>query len=198
VKRVLLLSAIALAGCSSGGTETVEVTTTVEATTTAEATPPTIGTIATAPSDPDDVDGQLDIRDFNATRMGDLLAVSLTTYEPWNSSVLAGPSLGEQGADRITILYDFDLDGQADYRSRMIWGGAALALRLSGSGSEFEPIPVERPNNVTAQFVHPVDFFIPSGGSSDVDLQIRVQSVYSGQEDEAPDAGEWLRVPFNP
>jgi len=125
--------------------------------------------------------------------------VSLTTYEPWNSSVLAGPAPGEQGANRITILYDVDFDGQADYRSRMIWGDGALALRLSGSGSEFEPIPVERPNNVTVQFVHPVDFFfVPSGGSSDVDLQIRVQSLYNGQEDKAPDAGMWLGVPFSP
>jgi hypothetical protein len=196
MKGVLLVVVLALVGCSSGETETVEITTTVQATTTVEAT--TAGTTATAPSDPDDVDGQLDIRDLNATRTGDLLAVSLTTYEPWNSSMLAGPAPGEQGANRITIFYDVDFDGQADYRSRMIWGDGALALRLSGSGSEFEPIPVERPNNVTVQFVHPVDFlFVPSGGSSDVDLQIRVQSLYNGQEDKAPDAGMWLGVPFS-
>jgi hypothetical protein len=199
MKGVLLLAVLALAGCSSGGTETVEITTTVEATTTVKGPAPTVGTTTTAPTDPDDVEGQLDIRDLNATRTGDLLAVSLTTYEPWNSSVLAGPAVGEQGANRITILYDVDLDGQADYRGRMIWGDGALALRLSGSGSEFEPIPVERPDNVTVQFVHPVDFFfVPTGGSSDVDLQIRLRTLYSGQEDEAPDAGMWLGVPFNP
>jgi hypothetical protein len=201
MKGILLVALLVLAGCSSSETETVEITTTVQATTTVEAVAPTVATTTTAPAgnDPDDVDGQLDIRNLNATRTGDLLAVSLTTYEPWSSNVLVGPALGEQGPNRITIFYDVDLDGQADYRGRMIWGDGELALRLSGSGSEFEPIPIERPNNLTAQFVHPVDvLFVPSGGSSEVDIQIRVKSLYNGQEDKAPDAGKWLGVPFNP
>jgi hypothetical protein len=201
MKGILLVVLLVLAGCSSSETETVEITTTVQATTTVEAVAPTVATTTAAPAgnDPDDVDGQLDIRNLNATRTGDLLAVSLTTYEPWSSNVLVGPALGEQGPNRITIFYDVDLDGQADYRGRMIWGDGELALRLSGSGSEFEPIPIERPDNVTAQFVHPVDvFFVPSGGSSEVDIQIRAKSLYNGQEDKAPDAGKWLRVPFNP
>jgi hypothetical protein len=201
MKGILLVVLLVLAGCSSSETETVEITTTVQATTTVEAVAPTVATTTAAPAgnDPDDVDGQLDIRNLNATRTGDLLAVSLTTYEPWSSNVLVGPALGEQGPNRITIFYDVDLDGQADYRGRMIWGNGELALRLSGSGSEFEPIPIERPDNVTAQFVHPVDvFFVPSGGSSEVDIQIRAKSLYNGQEDKAPDAGKWLRLPFNP
>jgi hypothetical protein len=201
MKGILLVALLVLAGCSSSETETVEITTTVQATTTVEAVAPTVATTTTAPAgnDPDDVDGQLDIRNLNATRTDDLLAVSLTTYEPWSSNVLVGPALGEQGPNRITIFYDVDLDGRADYRGRMIWGDGELALRLSGSGSEFEPIPIERPNNVTAQFVHPVDvFFVPSGGSSEVDIQIRAKSLYNGREDRVPDAGKWLRVPFNP
>ncbi|HXL43406.1 MAG TPA: hypothetical protein VN960_05040 [Gaiellaceae bacterium] len=201
MKGILLVVLLVLAGCSSSETETVEITTTVQATTTVEAAAPTVATTTAAPAgnDPDDVDGQLDIRNLNATRTGDLLAVSLATYEPWSSNVLVGPALGEQGPNRITIFYDVDLDGQADYRGRMIWGDGELALRLSGSGSEFEPIPIERPDNVTAQFVHPVDvFFVPSGGSSEVDIQIRAKSLYNGREDRVPDAGNWLRVPFNP
>jgi hypothetical protein len=201
MKGILLVALLVLAGCSSSETETVEITTTVQATTTVEAVAPTVATTTTAPAgnDPDDVDGQLDIRNLNATRTGDLLAVSLTTYEPWSSNVLVGPALGEQGPNRITIFYDVDLDGRADYRGRMIWGDGELALRLSGSGSEFEPIPIERPDNVTAQFVHPVDvFFVPSGGSSEVDIQIRAKSLYNGREDRVPDAGNWLPVPFNP
>jgi hypothetical protein len=201
MKGILLVVLLVLAGCSSSETETVEITTTVQATTTVEAVAPTVATTTAAPAgnDPDDVDGQLDIRNLNATRTDDLLAVSLTTYEPWSSNVLVGPALGEQGPNRITIFYDVDLDGRADYRGRIIWGDGELALRLSGSGSEFEPIPIERPNNLTAQFVHPVDvFFVPSGGSSEVDIQIRAKSLYNGREDRAPDAGKWLGVPFNP
>lgn len=194
------LSALALAGCSSGSTDTVEVTTTVQVTTTVEAAP-TIET-TTGPeiptTDPADVRGQLDVRNFNATRTGDLLAVSLTTYGPWNSSVLAGPG-AEQGANRITILYDVDLDGRADYRGRIVWAGGVLSLFVEGSGSQFEPVPVERPDNHTAQYVHPVDVFFPAAGAAtDVDIQIQARTVYEGETDEAPDDGQWLGVPFNP
>jgi hypothetical protein len=196
-----VLVALALPGCSSGGTETVEVTTTLQVTTTVEGAP-TIET-TTGPeiptTDPDDVSGRLDVRNLNATRTGGLLAVSLTTYEPWNSSVLAGPGGTEQGPNRITILYDVDLDGRADYRGRMIWAGSVLSLFIAGSGSQFEPVQVERSDNHTAQFVHPVDVFFPAAGApTDVDIQIRAQTIYEGQEDEAPDDGQWLGVPFNP
>jgi hypothetical protein len=197
----LVLSALALAGCGSGGTETVEVTTTVQVTTTVEGAPP-IGT-STGPelpaTDPDDVHGRLDVRNLNATRMGDLLAVSLTTYEPWSSSTLAGPGGAEAGANRVTILYDIDLDGRADYRGRMIWAGGALSLFIAGSGSQFEPIPVERPDKTTAQFVHPVDvYFSAAGAATDVDIQIQARTVDDGEEDRAPDDAQWLGVPFNP
>jgi hypothetical protein len=131
VRRSLpFLVALALAGCSSGGAETVEVTTTLQVTTTVEGAPTTETT--TGPdiptTDPDDVKGRLDVRNLNATHTAGLLAVSLTTYEPWNSSVLAGPGGAEQGPNRITILYDVDLDGKADYEGRMIWAGGVLSL----------------------------------------------------------------------
>lgn len=199
MKRALLLAALVVAGCGSGKTETVEITTTVEVTTTVEAEAPTAGT-TTAPkpvgNDLDDVDGQLDIRDLNATRTGDLLAISLKTYEPWSSNVLAGTPL-KAGTNQLTIFYDVDLDGRADYRGRVIYAGGALSVFISGSGSAFEPIPVERPNDKTAQFVHPVDIFFLDAGSSEADMQIRAKSLYNGQEDRAPDSG-WLKVPFNP
>jgi hypothetical protein len=109
------------------------VTTTLEVTTTVEA-PPTESTGPALPTtDPDDVDGKLDVRNLNATRTGDLIAVSLTTYEPWSSSILAGPP-GEQGPNRITILYDVDLDGTADYRGRVIEAGGELSVSSAGRG----------------------------------------------------------------
>ena len=197
MKRLLflLLTGLLLAGCGSGETETVQVTTTLQVTTTVQAGP--TESTSTGPelpsNDPDDVPGQLDIRNFNASRNADLLAVSLTTYERWNSSVLAGPGGGSPGPNRITVLYDADLDGKPDYRGRMIWAGGELSLFISGSGSLFEPVPVERPDNVTAQFVHPVDVFFPTGGTKD--MQIKAVSFYNGALDNAPDDGRWLSVP---
>jgi hypothetical protein len=85
---------VALAACGGGGTETVEVTQTVHVTTTVEAPPPTTseGTTTGAPAgtDPDDVSGSLDIRDFKASQGNGLITVTLSTYEAWVSSVLAG------------------------------------------------------------------------------------------------------------
>ena len=172
----------------------VHVTTTVEAAPTVEAGP------ALPTTDPDDVDGPLDVRNFNATRTGDLIAVSLTTYESWSSSVLASASAGKQGANRVTILYDVDLDGKADYRGRVISAGGSLTLFISGQGSQFEPVPVERPDSTSAQYVHPVEvfftsFFRPIKGG---EIQLQAQTAYQGAEDQAPDAGRWLRVSTNP
>jgi hypothetical protein len=198
-RLVFLLPGLVLAGCGgcgSGGTETVQVTTTLQVTTTVQAAP-TESTSTTGPelpsNDPDDVTGQLDIRNFDATRTDDLIAVSLTTYEQWNSSVLAGPGGAKPGPNRITILYDVTLDGKPDYRGRMIWSGGELSLFISGRGSAFEPVPVERPDNVTAQFVHPVDVFFTSGPTKDI--QIKALSVYNGALDKAPDDGKWLLLP---
>ena len=188
-----------VAGCGSGSTETVQVTTTVHVTTTVEAQPTTseATTTTTQPAalDPDDVPGQLDLRDLTATRHGDLISVSVKTYDPWSSNVLVG-SPTDVGPNRLTVFYDIDLDGHSDRRGRIIFAGGRLSLFLSGGGQQFEAVPVERPNNVTAQYVHPVDIFFVDT-SSQTDIQVRVKSFYNGEEDRAPDHG-WVGVPFNP
>jgi hypothetical protein len=198
MRWAVLLGLLVVAGCGSSSTETVEVTTTVQVTTTVEATATSTAT-TTAPkpagNDPDDVDGQLDIRDLNATRTGDLIAVSLKTYDPWSSNVLVGSPV-KVGSNRLIVYYDLDLDGRADRRGLVIFAGNKLSVFLSGGGQQFEAVPVERPNDVTAQYVHPVDIFFVNG-SSDVGIQIRAESFYNGQTDRAPDHG-WINVPFKP
>lgn len=188
-----------MAGCGSGSTETVQVTTTVDVTTTVEAPATTseATTTTTQPAalDADDVPGQLDIRDLTAKRNGDLISVSVKTYDPWSSNVLVG-SPTEVGPNRLTVYYDIDLDGHSDRRGRIIFAGGQLSLFLSGGGQQFEAVPVERPNNVTAQYVHPVDIFFVDT-SSQTDIQVRVASFYNGVADRAPDHG-WVGVPFNP
>jgi hypothetical protein len=200
----MLLAVLVLPACGSGGdattvTTTVSQTVTVSAPpTTAESTTSAATTTAEKPSfDPDDVDGQLDIRDLNAKRTSGLLAVSLTTYEPWSSNVLVGPAPNRAGPNRLVILYDVNLDGVTDYRGKIVFVDGTLSLSITGRGQAFEAIPVERPNNVTAQYVHPADVFFPSG-SSKKDIQIQARSLYNGQQDKAPGDGMWLGVPYNP
>ena len=68
---------------------------------------------------------------------------------------------------------------------------------IAGQGQAFEPVPVERPEDATAQFVHPVDvFFVVLGQEeveSDVDIQLAFESVVEGAKDRAPDRG-WMLV----
>ena len=201
MKRLLpFLGILALAGCGgSGETVTVGVTETVHVTTTVEAPPPVTsqGTTTEAPAgtDPDDVSGSLDIRDFKADQGNGLLTVTLSTYDAWDPSVLTGTPTAP-GPNTLTVLYDVDLDQKADYRARLIFSGGRLSAFISGSGSQFEGIPVKRPDAFTARFTHPVDVFtkLPPNG----DIQLQARSDFAGEQDRAPDDGQWLGVPFNP
>ena len=183
--RILLLTLIAvafLASCSfdDGETDTVEAepTTTAEVTTEAEAPDqPGLG------EDPDDVTSPLDLESVSAVRTGDLVAVSLRTYEEWGDEVLSAPRLDQPGPNRLVVAYDVDLDGKRDYIGEIVFAEGALSLVIQGLGQAFEPVPVERPDNRTAQFVHPVDvLFLPTEGP-DEDIQVAVTSVFGETND---------------
>jgi hypothetical protein len=198
-----LLTLLVLTACGGSGTTTVEVTTTVHLTTTTTVTgtasaPEPSASEEPAGTDPDDVAGALDIRDFSAERTGDLLSISLSTYESWDESVLTGPAPNKPGPNKVSFLYDIDLDGVTDFRARLVFVGGELSAYISGSGTQFEPVPIERPDDFTLQFVHPVDvFFRTPETDSKVDIQLQARSVFAGEIDRAPDSG-WLGVPFNP
>ena len=151
--------------------------------------------------DLNDVGGPLDLEMASAVRTGDLLAVSVTTYEGWEDELLAGPRLDKQGPNRLTVLYDINLDGRADYTGKVIFAEGALSLVITGAGDAFEPVPVERPDDATAQVVHPVDvFFVILGESeieSETDIQVAVESSATGFKDRIP-ADSWILVPFAP
>jgi hypothetical protein len=200
-RLVLALIAIAtLAACSfdDGGADMVR----AEETTTAEVTEDeeTLELPGLA-EDPDDVTSPLDLESVSAVRTGDLLAVSVTTYEEWGDEVLSSARLDRPGPNRLTVLYDVDLDARADYTGEIIFAEGALSVVIAGRGQAFEPVPVERPEDATAQFVHPVDvFFVVLGQEeveSDVDIQLRFESVVEGAKDGAPDRG-WMLVAVGP
>jgi hypothetical protein len=203
VRRLVLLTLLAIlvaGGCSGSGDEAdngANERTTVE-TTPAEENVPNEPGLA---EDGNDVGGPLDLEAASAVQTGDLLAVSVTTYEPWADEVLKGPRLDRQGPNRLTVLYDIDLDGRADYTGKVIFARGALSLVLAGEGQAFEPVPVERPDDATAQFIHPVDvFFIVAGEAeiaSDADIQVAVESRALGFRDRIPARG-WILVALAP
>ena len=202
----LVLASFLLAGCGGGETTTVtrsvEATTTVRVTTTVAAS--TDATTESAPSeevalDPEDVDGPLDIRDVTGRRRGELLTTTIVMYEPWETSLLGGVDVTEPGTERLTILYDVDFDGKAEFRGAMVFAGGDASLFIAGSGSAFEPIPVQRLDELTAVVTHPVDIFFLEDGETDLeaerDMQIAVTTSIDGERDRAPDTG-WVRVPY--
>jgi hypothetical protein len=201
VRKVLALVclwAVVAAGCSGDGDETDGAATDPGPTTT------TTTVTETGPEEPglaedlNDVGGPLDLELASAVRIGDLLAVSVTTYEGWDEDLLTGPRLDKQGPNRLTILYDTDLDDRADYTGKVVFAEGALSLVISGQGQAFEPVPVERPDDATAQAVHPVDVFSAFGeAESETDIQVVIEASAVGFEDRIPAEG-WILVPVAP
>jgi hypothetical protein len=195
---VLCLVVLLAIGCSGDGGETDAVPTSggaTVATTSTEEQPQPSGMA----EDLNDVGGPLDLQRASAVRTGDLLAVSVTTYEEWEDDLLTGPRIDKQGPNRLTVLYDTDLDGRADYTGKIIFAEGALSLIISGEGQAFEPVRVERPDDATAGAVHPADviFLGEAGGEGETDIQVAVESSAVGFKDRIPADG-WILVPFAP
>jgi hypothetical protein len=205
VRKIVLLALIvtlAVAGCSGDGDgDAGDAGAPTDRTPTAEAT-----LAETVPEqqpglaeDNNDVGGPLDLEHVSAVRTGDLLAVSITTYERWDDDVLTGPRFDRQGPNRMTVLYDVDLDGRTDYTGKIVFAEGALSLVLAGESQAFEPVPVERPDDATAQFVHPVDVFfvVLNDSEGGGDFQIAVETEAVGFQDRIPAEG-WLPAAVGP
>jgi hypothetical protein len=204
MSKLLLLALVATllgAGCSGEGDDAGNGAPTDEAAETATAQQTVAEQQPGVAEDLNDTGGPLDLEAASAVRTGDLLAVSLTTYEAWDDAVVRGPRVDRPGPNRLTVLYDIDVDGRTDYTGKIIFADGALSLVIAGNGQAFEPVPVERPDDATAQFIHPVDvFFIVAGQAeteSEQDIQVAVESEAVGFKDRIPAEG-WILVAFAP
>lgn len=158
----------------------------------------------TTASDPNDAAGKLDFKKAVAVRDGQLLRFTITTYDGWASNVLQGrfgTSRPAAGPNAMTVLYDVNGDRKADYTGRIVYWQKHLGLWIAGRRSNFEPLPVKRPNAKTVSFVHPVDVFYRTPGTKT--LRLAVTSVDrdsagcgSGCRDRIPNSG-WMPVVFH-
>jgi hypothetical protein len=140
--------------------------------------------------DPHDTGGKLDIESVDATRSGHELEVAVTTYDTWPSSLLA-----HSGGNRIKVLFDTDNDGTAEYTGSIVDVQGNLEMFIRGQGSQFEPLPVTRPDDNTALVHVPGD----SPPNPLHKYQVAVKSTFvpaSGptKVDRAPNSG-WIVVP---
>jgi hypothetical protein len=151
-------------------------------------------TIAT---DSRDVGGKLDLRSVQAVRDGALLRLTISTYGPWASKLLQNGGTGHAaprpGINALTVYYDVNSDGSADYTGRIVYRGG-LYVWISGRGQVFEPVRVRRPSPSSASFTFPPDVLFPAGTPAPKTLRLAVVSLYQ-KRDRAPNRG-WLPVVF--
>jgi len=140
--------------------------------------------------DPHDVGGKLDIETVDANRNGGALEVAITMYGTWPSSLLA-----HSGGNRIKVLFDTDNDGVSEYIGTIVSLQGNLEMIIKGQGSEFEPLPVTRPDDNTALVK------VPGGSPPNPahKYQVATKAIFkpaSGptKVDRAPDHG-WIAVP---
>jgi hypothetical protein len=152
---------------------------------------------ATIATDPRDVGGKLDLRSVKVAREGSLLRVTISTYGPWASRLLqnsgAGHSGPRPGINALTVYYDVNGDGSADFTGRIVYRGG-LSAWISGRGQVFEPVRVTRPSASSASFTHPVDVLFPAGAPTPKTLRLAVVSL-NRKRDRAPNRG-WIPVVF--
>ena len=145
--------------------------------------------------DGNDAAGKLDLKAMTAARDGTLILVTIGTWERWPAKLLAGNG-PQQGSKRLTVLYDVNGDGKADYRGRIISNGGRLALWISGRGRNFEPIPVRRPTRSSVAFTHPTDVLVKNE-TKKLLLAFTSKTCTHGCADRMPNRG-WIPVVFKP
>jgi len=149
-------------------------------------------------SDPRDAGGKLDLKGAKIARDGSLVRVTLSTYGRWASRLLLysknGTSGPLPGKNKLTVLYDVNGDGKADFTGRIVYKGR-LALWITGRSSAFEPVPVSRPSRTSAAFTHPVDVFFKNPGGTRT-LRLAFRSSTGTAVDRMPNRG-WIPVVFH-
>ena len=98
----------------------------------------------------------------------------------------------KDGKSRLTVLYDVNGDGRADFTGRIVYRGR-LSLWITGRRQSFELVPVSRPTPTSAYFVHRVDVLF--SGRETKTLVIAITSVNGTHRDRMPDKG-WAPVVF--
>jgi hypothetical protein len=148
-------------------------------------------------TDPRDAGGKLDLRSVKAVRDGKLLRLTISTYGPWDSKLLRSEGMGTSrpplGRNRLTVLYDVNRDGKADFTGRIVYRGK-LSMWIGGKGSAFEPVPVSRPNPSSVRLVHPVDVLFSGGGTKT--LRLAITSMNGTHRDRLPDHG-WITLVYH-
>jgi hypothetical protein len=115
-------------------------------------------------SDPQDVEGRLDLALLRYTKNGPNapMKVTVQTDEGWPPRVLRAH------VNRLKVLIDRNEDGNIDFRAAIKKVDGPLEVHIKGSGSSFEPLPTQKPNPRTVRFTIPGSSPPNPGGAVDL------------------------------
>lgn len=144
--------------------------------------------------DPNDVVGKLDLKTLTGTKASTSapLHITIVTYGNWKARVLRAST-----HNRIFVLFNTNSDPAVEYVGTIVRSGGALHMDIEGSGSTFEPLPVQHPNG------HTITTIVPGSSPPNPDGNVRIaaRSRFRNQtscstvcRDRAPNSG-WLTVP---
>ncbi|MGH3118778.1 MAG: hypothetical protein ACRDQ2_17020 [Gaiellales bacterium] len=147
-----------------------------------------------AETDPNDVQGRLDLRVLRSAleTAGGPMDVTVRTAGKWSPRVL-----GSSTPNRLIVLFDADQDGSADYSARVRRSAGSLGVSLSASGEELAVLEATRPDRRSVSFTVPSGLVSDPNGRYGVAARTRfvadAGACASGCSDRAPDSG-WIPV----
>lgn len=141
-------------------------------------------------SDPNDVPGKLDLEFVRGFRnaSGQPITFTIRMQAPFEKSDLAG-------AKWVKVFLNVDGDANVDYVGTIKKAGTSLGAFFSGQGSNFEGLPVQRPNLRTLRFTVPGGPPLAPNGPVSMIVQshfVNGTTCILGCLDVAPNSFAWI------
>jgi len=144
-------------------------------------------------TDPNDVAGKLDLELVKGVRSasGQPITFTIRVQDPFAKTVLGS------AAKWVKVFLNVDGDANVDYIGTIKKTGTTLSVYFRGQGSNFEALPVHRPNLRTMRFTVPGGAPLAPNGPVSMIVQshyVNTTSCDMGCLDVAPNSFAWIAL----